>query len=302
MEADMPESKKDDALAPISADEKEKVVIVSEDTSQKQSKPRGELLRCVLGFFLRLVLFLAFLAALAAGAYFGLPILYERYVRPVEMNSSQLNDLTRRGARHEEQIADLESQLTTLEAVSTSQAASITELSARIDNLDENVTARIDALDEKVAAHTKTLSVLEEMQVSLQESDEATQAELERKVDMLKAMELLSRARLFLYQSNFGLAAQDVQVARDLLAEIQPDAPEPQDEEIAETIRRLDLVLENLPTFPVVASDDLDIAWHILLTGIPPQELETPTPETAPESESTPATEPETTPTPTPSE
>ena len=172
----------------------------------------------------------------------------------------------------------------------------------RIDNLDESVTARIDALDEKIAAHTKTLSTLEEMQVSLQESDEATQAELERKVDMLKSMELLSRARLFLYQSNFGLAEQDVQVSRDLLAEIQPDAPEPQDEEIAETIRRLDLVLENLPAFPVVASDDLDIAWHILLTGIPPQELETSTPEAAPESESTPATEPETTPTPTPSE
>ena len=112
----MPESKKEDALAPISADEKEKVVIVSEDTSQKQSKPRGELLRRVLGFFLRLVLFLAFLAALAAGAYYGLPILYEKYVRPVEMNSSQLTELTEQQSQHEAQIADLETGLATLEA------------------------------------------------------------------------------------------------------------------------------------------------------------------------------------------
>ena len=299
----MPKSDKDESLVPVPADKDEKVVVISEEIGKtSQASPRGGALRRVLVFFLRLILFLAFLAALAAGAYFGLPILYERYVRPVEMNSSQLTDLARQGAQHEAQIADLETQLATLEAASTSQAASITDLSARIDALDENVTARINALDENVAAHTKTLSVLEEMQVSLQASDEATQAELERKVDMLKSMELLSRARLFLYQSNFGLAAQDVQVARDLLAEIQPDAPEPQDEEIAETIRRLDLVLENLPAFPVVASDDLDIAWHILLTGIPPQELETPAPEAAPESTSTPTPEPETMPTPTPSE
>jgi len=288
----MPKSDKEESLAPVPANKEEKVVVISEETGKKQqSSPRGGALRRVLVFFLRLVLFLAFLAALAAGAYFGLPILYERYVRPVEMNSSQLTDLTRQGAQHEAQIADLKSRLAKLEAASTSQAASIADLSVRVDALDENI-----------AAHTETLSVLEEMQVSLQASDEAMQAELERKVDMLKSMELLARARLFLYQSNFGLAEQDVQVARDLLAEIQPDAPEPQDEEIAETIRRLELVLENLPAFPVAASDDLDIAWHILLTGLPPQEMETPAPEAAPENASTPTTEAETTPTPTPSE
>jgi len=288
----MPKSDKDESLAPVPADKEEKVVVISEEAGKKQqASPRGRALRRVLVFFLRLILFLTFLAALAAGAYFGLPILYEQYVRPVEMHSSQLTDLTRQGAQHEAQIADLESHLATLEAASTSQAASIVDLSARVDALDENI-----------AAHTTTLAVLEEMQVSLQESDEATQAELERKVDMLKSMELLSRARLFLYQSNFGLAARDVEVARDLLAEIQPDVPEPQDEEIAETIRRLDLVLENLPAFPVVASDDLDIAWHILLTGLPPQEIETSTPKAAPESASTPMPEPETTSTPTPSE
>ena len=87
----MPKPEKDNALAAIPADEKEALAMVSEETSQKkQPQPRasGQRLKRVLGFFLRLVLFLAFLAALAVGAYYGLPILYERYVRPVEMNSS----------------------------------------------------------------------------------------------------------------------------------------------------------------------------------------------------------------------
>jgi len=82
-------------------------------------------------------------------------------------------------------------------------------------------------------------------------------------------MELLSRARLFMYQSNFGLARQDVQIARDLLAEIQPDAPQPLARELEAVIQRLDMTLSNLPDFPVAASDDLDIAWQILLSGLP---------------------------------
>ena len=290
----MPKSQKEDALAAISAEEKEELAIVSEDASQKerpQQRPSDSRLKRVLGFFLRLVLFLAFLAALAAGAYYGLPILYERYVRPVEMNSSQLNNLTRQQSEHEAQIAEIETHLATLEAAQASQAASITDLSTRIETLEENI-----------AAHTKTLSVLEELQTGIQASNGETQAELERQINLLKSMELLSRARLFLYQSNFGLAAQDVQTARDLLAETQPDSPEPLDEEIAETILRLDLVLKNLPAFPVVASDDLDIAWQILLTGIPSQGIETPTPasDAAPENLSTPMPEPESSPTPTP--
>ena len=140
------------------------------------------------------------------------------------------------------------------------------------------------------------------MQVNLQSNDQESLAELERQINLLKSMELLSRARLFLYQSNFGLARGDVQVARDLLAEIQPDAPEPLDAEIAETILRLDLVLKNLPSFPVAASDDLDIAWQILLQGIPPQGIETstPTPAAVPEGLYSPTPEPDATPTPTP--
>ena len=50
-------------------------------------------------------------------------------------------------------------------------------------------------------------------------------AELERQVNLLKSMELLSRARLFMYQSNFGLAEQDVQIARNVLATVQGMRP-----------------------------------------------------------------------------
>ncbi|MGZ9223396.1 MAG: hypothetical protein ACXW4Q_14920, partial [Anaerolineales bacterium] len=98
----------------------------------------------------------------------------------------------------------------------------------------------------------------------------AASAELDRQVNLLKSMELLSRARLFMYQSNFGLAEQDVQIARDLLARVESDAPASLAGDLETVLLHLDFVLNNLPNFPVAASDDLDIAWHILLTGLPP--------------------------------
>jgi hypothetical protein len=83
-------------------------------------------------------------------------------------------------------------------------------------------------------------------------------------------MELLSRARLFMYQSNFGLAEQDVQIARDVLVTVQRDAPDSLAEDLETVLLHLELALSNLPNFPVAASDDLDIAWQILLTGSAP--------------------------------
>ena len=86
----------------------------------------------------------------------------------------------------------------------------------------------------------------------------AGSAELATQVTMLRSMELLSRARLFLYQANYGLAEQDVAAARALI---------PTDTAVGEEVAlRLDRVIESLPDRPVTAADDLDIAWQLLLS------------------------------------
>jgi hypothetical protein len=105
-------------------------------------------------------------------------------------------------------------------------------------------------------------------------------AELQRQVRLNRAIELLSRARLYLSQSNFGLAKQDVQAAQDLLVPLQTEIPTEKAAALQAVITRLGLALENLPAFPVVAVDDLDIAWQLLVEGLPelPQETATPEP------------------------
>jgi hypothetical protein len=187
-----------------------------------------------------------------------LPLLYQKYIVPVEQNTANVTELQTWQEQTDQTLADLQTKLGTIETVQNQHDGSLTALEERLGEIET-----------EIAAHTKSLAALEQMQAELQAQNEATSAELERQINILKAMELMSRARLFMYQSNFGLARQDVNIARDLLAAVQPDAPEDLAEDLEEVIRRLDLVLSDLPNFPVAARDDLDIAWQILLVGLP---------------------------------
>ena len=244
----------------------------AESTRPNAGPTLGQRVKQVLVFLLRLVLTLVILAALAVGLAYSLPLLYQKYIQPVQDNTAQLERLKIRAAQDEIDIAGLQAKLETAQTAQAQQAQAISTLEGKVQTIEE-----------QVAAHTQSLTALDQMQSALQAKTDATDAEVMRQISLMKSMELLSRARLFMYQSNFGLARQDVQTARDLLAEVQPTAPEPLAAELAEVVHRLDMTLANLPNFPVAASDDLDIAWQVLLSGIPqPQATavsETPAPE-----------------------
>jgi hypothetical protein len=219
----------------------------------------GQRVRRFFEFLVRLVAWLIILGVIGLGLYYGLPLLYQKYVVPVEQNTAGVTELQSRQEQTEQELADFQARLESIEAEQNQNSESLTALDQRVSESETEITAR-----------TESLAVLERMQAELQDQNEAASAELERQVNLLKAMELLSRARLFLYQSNFGLAEQDVQIARNLLASTQSDAPGPLAEDLDTVVFHLDLTLSNLPNFPVAASDDLDIAWQILLSGSPP--------------------------------
>jgi hypothetical protein len=214
-------------------------------------------------FLFRLVLLLLILTVVSMALYFALPLFYDTFVRPVEQNTTQVRELQSRQEQTEQQLSDLQTKLDTLESVQNEHDGTLTELDQRVIDIET-----------EIAARTESLAALERLQAELEAQNQEVSDELERQIDLLKSMELLSRARLSMYQSNFGLARQDVQIARDLLDSIQPDAPSPLREELGAAVQRLDMTLSNLPAFPVVASDDLDIAWQILFAGLPE---ETPT-------------------------
>jgi hypothetical protein len=165
----------------------------------------------------------------------------------------------------------------------------------------------VDALDETIQAQTASLAQLGELQTKLEEELESGNSslaqELKREIMLTRSIEFLSRAHLYLAQSNFGLVREDVLSARDLLIQIQDTAPEYQLDRLDEIIAFLELALDNLPAFPVIAVDHVDIAWQLLMNGLPESAAEaaiTPTVEITPTLTSTPTPPAEQTATATP--
>lgn len=214
--------------------------------AQEEAKEKDSFLkrlgRAFVGF-LRALLKLILLAMLvvAVGALFavGLPYLQNTFIAPVEQNTSQIRNL-------EEEISSLQTQL-------------------------DETNSRLSALETSVEAHTLSIQNLEEMQAALetelQNNNDALLLELKHEVMLTRVLDILARGRLYLSQSNFGLARVDVETARDLLVELQAET---KDEILVQAIVRLNMALSNLPDFPVVASGDMEIAWQILMSGIAP--------------------------------
>ncbi|HUT17957.1 MAG TPA: hypothetical protein VM366_02260 [Anaerolineae bacterium] len=188
-------------------------------------------------------------------------------------------------------------------------------LDATASSLDA-VEAKIDTLSEEASQQGEVLAALQERL-----SGEKAPESLLRSLQVLRAMELLTRSRLLLVQNNVGLARTDLAAARELMIELQSTVPADQQDATEEVIARLGIALDALPGSPVTAADALEGAWQLLLAGLPsgtaagaeaaatvapaegtPAVEVSPTVEGTPTAEATPTAEvtPEATPTPTP--
>lgn len=231
------------------------------------SRLGAALLNLIRAFF-RLVATVLVIAGFGAAFYYGIPYINEQVILPIQQNSANIRQM-------QTEMLDLRSQI-------------------------ENTRSRLENIETSLQTHTDTLSRLEQMQAALEketsENNNSVMQELQREIVLTRSVEFLSRARLFLSMSNFGLARTDIQSARDQLAQLRVDHPEYKTESIQQALIRLDLALGNLPDFPVIAVGDVDIAMQYLLGSSP--SIQAPT-ETAPAQTTTPT--PATgTPTPTP--
>jgi len=168
-----------------------------------------------------------------------------------------LSALETRQDAFEPTITELETTFTTLETTLTTLETALGTLETAMGTLAETVEQTIDDVE--------TLSIFVK--------DEAPLISVRTDVQLLKAMELLTRARLQLALDNLGMATTEVQEARDLLLALAETLPPDQQEEIAAIVQRLDLGLANLPDAPRLAIEDFEIAWQLLIRGLPSPQL-----------------------------
>lgn len=284
------------------------------------SQPRSAV-RMILRVAAWLVLILLIVALVAAGLYFGLPYAYRQIVQPVRDTSARVSTLETQmdanNANLNTRIADLEALARGMESASTDAGgrlatmqsgqdalrASIDGLSTTLRRLDMLET-NLGNLEQRVSAGSGQIATLE-MAVS---GSDMSLPELEREVQALKAMNLLVRGQVYLSQSNFGLARDDILAARSVLVALRDQLPQAEQASADGWISRLDLSLANLPAYPVVAAGDLQIAWQLMLQDmLPPTPTPgpititpTPTPWISPTPFDTSTPTPGVTPTPTP--
>ena len=268
---------------------------------------------------------------------FGIPYVYWRYVTPVvnefkhlesaQVEQAQLNQRLMQDLEHIQQRANtLEARLDSerqaygeldliIDGITSTQQAQI-EVSQKTQDASsralEGIEEEISALETKIANLTVALDQFDADIRTLQDksedlekrilSESAPINQLRTEIQILKAMELLTRSRLFLTQNNLGLAKEDIQSAHDLLVNLQ--VPENQIQVLNSIVERLNLALANLPDSPVLVAQDLEIAWQLLKSGFssasPTNSSPTPSPTLSGSSTNPPALLETSTPSPTP--
>lgn len=219
---------------------------------------------------LRVVLILAIIAGVVTAFYYGVPYFYQKVILPIENNTARLSGIEKAQSTDVEQLTsqinDLQSRLSALETRQTVNAQAITELSGQIE-----------ALETAITTHTKSLDQLEAMQIQLESLTNSTirqtalLSDLRTSILISRSIEMLSRARLYLSQSNYGMAKLDVMAARDLLKAFQEQNLTSKSATMQSVLTQLELALDNLPDFPVVATYNVDIAWQLLVDSWPEQ-------------------------------
>ena len=216
---------------------------------------------------------------IGVGGYFGYMYFSRDLASVLSHDTRQISSLESNIDQAQAQIEDRLSQynerLAALERQRDADAESISELAADTEAIEEilqdhEITfGRLDTLETAVQELVDELNQAATSTPQAETVDfEEKLAELAREVQLLRAMELLSRSRLYMVQNNFGLAGRDIQKAHQVLVELQPQVPEHQAEVMLRLVHRLDLALENLPDYPIRAAEDLEIAWAMLATGL----------------------------------
>ncbi len=221
--------------------------------------------------------------------------LESRYAQDYSRLNEQTQALQEQTQALQEQIDALEHQddltseaLDALQTRLTSSEALMGEVRTTLDTAQESLGALEDQQTAFGPDLTKLQTALKKLETTVGDlteataliisdvaalgitvKDEAPLIGVRTDVQLLKAMELLTRARLELAQDNLGAAATEAQEARGVLLALNAAVPAEQQSALEAIVQRLDLGLANLPNAPRLAQGDFEIAWQLLRQGLP---------------------------------
>lgn len=234
-------------------------------------------------FLLRIAVVIIFGIILGSIVYLGIPALYREFVEPVQTNTRQLEALKKELESTQDDIYDQANTVDEIygliEGSLAQQSETISELSAQSAGMDSRVTdlelkvegvigweRRLENIDETLG---QLGSQVEGFGDKLEELDSPSDR-LARQLQLIKAMELITRARYWFIQDNLGKAREDIEFAREVAQGVLNKEQESEVEILTAVVERLDQAIIALELTPVVAADDLEIVWQLLILATEP--------------------------------
>ncbi len=249
----------------------------------------------ILRAFLRLVLVLMIGGFVGLLGYAGLTLAYQQALEPMHQNRAALAQVQGQLSIDEEAAAQMAQRLLTAESAAMQANRTILTLQENQKSQQKVIGAQATALSQMKPALSTLEAGDKESQRRLAAVQKTLAAQekplttLKNDLAVVQVMELLTRSRVYLTQSNFGLAREDILTARQILLGLGDTAPAYQQAAVKSWLQRIDLALGNLPEYPVLAADDLEIAWQLMRMGLPPEHTTTPTPTETPQDTPTPS-------------
>ena len=248
-----------------------------ETVASNESQGIGDGFRRAFWWMIRLLVVIILGIGVGAGVYYGIPALYRGVIEPTRRNTQHIVDLEEAIAQMQNasqvQLEQSNDRLAEVEGKLAQQAEDLATVQAEMAALEgeqSDLVAEIDVLG-RLADQVKDLAIeleetvarVEGVEIILETSGVPAQ-QLEYRIQLIRAMTILTRARLWLVQDNLGMASEDIEDARAVLLDSLSDATNEDIETLEPIVRRLDLALDDIRVSPSVAADELEIAWKLL--------------------------------------
>jgi predicted RNase H-like nuclease (RuvC/YqgF family) len=236
-------------------------------------------------FLLRFLVVLILGVALGAGAYYGVPALYRSVIQPVQLNTQRIaafeasfqqeqKDGHDRLARLSDRLGEIEGSLANQEETLSELSAQAARMEAQLQALEaaqpafRELESRVEGLETQDEEMASNLSALEE---ELAGGGEPIQV-LARKLELMRALSYLNHAQLSLIKQNAGDAAENIRISKSILEAVMVSSPEAEVERLVPIVDRLDLALVDIQLAPIIAAEDLESAWQLLISAVESQE------------------------------
>jgi len=261
--------------------------MVSEtNPSPESNKPQNKPKISVGGILLRLMVTIIAAVILGAVIYFSvvglIPYLDNRVFQPIDNNQTMVQELKENQKALEDQILELSE---TLEFNQTLLGEGISAYQSTLDEMQQNIqTLHHDVISVQedfdfrgytITVYPQMMATLSAKQISNSRNLDAlataqfNSSSINHDLDLLRILELLSRANQFLLHSNFGQAEEALLAARLDLLNLQESLPYYQRELISNILNLVDQVIADLPAKPALAAEKLELAWQLGINGLP---------------------------------